>query len=341
MTVKSIFAEDLPKPVIWVRPGDCSIAGCNSAAESLFGYSEKSICGSALAKLLSHPEHLPSLIDRVDASKSSLVIHDVQCRGEPAELTLFPTGDVVAVLIVPLRAFTSQAEQGHPVRSLGQMIAHEIKNPLAGIKGAAQLLRDEVDTPENISLLDVITSEIDRVRRLAERLETFGDASLDAPQRCNVHTVLRNARKLMQHANTNVVFSEDYDPSLPHVRGDMDQLMQAVVNLIKNASEAIGDTPGDITLRTRSRAGARRGSVGLPVEIQVIDSGAGIPIAMQTRVFEPFVTTKPSGRGLGLAMVARTVEAHGGLVEVASKPGQTRFSILLPAATVDGDDDEL
>ena len=336
MTAVSSLADDLPKPLLRIDPSSGRVIACNTAAEETLGLSRRQILKASMETLFPSASDMTALVERVAEGALSIVVRDVNIGASPTELTLFPSGDDVGLLVVTSKTFTPRALQGRSVRSLGQMIGHEIKNPLAGMKGAAQLLRDEVTTSDAQSLVDVITSEIDRVKRLAERLETFGDANTEKFGRCNVHTLLRNARKLMQHASPSVVFTEDYDPSLPHVQGDSDQLMQAVLNLIKNASEAVGPDGGDVVLKTRSRWGAKRGGRGLPVEIQVIDSGVGIPSDMQARVFEPFVTTKPSGQGLGLAMVARTVEAHGGLVEVSSKPGSTRFSILLPALSSQG-----
>lgn len=326
----STIADDLPKPCLLLRAETGDVVWSNQAAQEHFGMSSRRLNREKIAGLFPEVADPAEAVSRVSSDGATIVIRDIQHRGQSAEITLFPTHGYVGLLFVFERAFTSRAVQGRSVRSMGQMIGHEIKNPLAGIKGAAQLLRDDLDE-DGQALIDVITSEIDRIRRLAVRLETFGDADSSTRDRANVHTLLRSARTVMTHASTNVVFTEDYDPSLPHVSGDADQLMQALVNLIKNAVEAMGEDGGEILLKTRSRSGARRGHVGLPVEIQVIDTGPGIPKPMQSRVFEPFVTTKPSGQGLGLAWVAKVAEAHGGLVELSSKPGQTRFSILLPA----------
>ena len=219
---------------------------------------------------------------------------------------------------------------------MGRMIAHELKNPLAGIKGAAQLLRDDIGTEEGQSLIDLIGSEIDRIRRLADRMETLGDQDPENAERVNIHEILRRARRVIQSANPKLIFTERYDPSLPHAKGDADTLMQALLNLIKNAAEAIeaqGES-GEIILETRFRTGvtSRNGSAGaahLPIEIRIIDNGPGIAEHIADQLFQPFVSTKPEGQGLGLSLVSKVAAAHGGIVEVKSRPGKTKFSLLL------------
>ena len=224
---------------------------------------------------------------------------------------------------------------GHVVSGMGRMIAHELKNPLAGIKGAAQLLRDDVDSEEGLALIELIGSEIDRIRRLADRMEKLGDDDPTGKEQVNIHEILRQARRIIQSANPDVIFDERYDPSLPHANGDPDTLMQALLNLIKNAAESAGEK-GRIRLETSFRAGVRGGNSGrlLPVQIQIIDNGPGIPKDMLAQIFQPFVTTKPEGQGLGLALVSKVAAAHEGLVEVQSVPGRTVFSLLLPAPTL-------
>lgn len=221
---------------------------------------------------------------------------------------------------------------GQVVTGMGRMIAHELKNPLAGIKGAAQLLRDDVDSEEGLGLIDLIGSEIDRIRRLADRMEKLGDADPIGSEPVNIHEVLRQARRVIQSANPDIIFDERYDPSLPHALGDPDTLMQALLNLIKNAAESAGEN-GEIRLETSFRTGVRGGKSGriLPVQIQIVDNGPGIPKDMLAQIFQPFVTTKPQGQGLGLAFVSKAAAAHGGLVEVQSTPGRTVFTLLLPA----------
>jgi len=197
--------------------------------------------------------------------------------------------------------------------------------------------RDDVEGEEGQSLIELIGSEIDRIRRLADRMETLGDQDPDNVDRVNIHEILRRARQVIQSANPNLIFTERYDPSLPHAKGDADTLMQALLNLIKNAAEAVEplNGQGEIILQTRFRSGvtSHTGSDDttqhLPIEICIIDNGPGIAKHIASQLFQPFVSTKPEGQGLGLSLVSKVAAAHGGLVEVKSRPGKTKFSLLL------------
>jgi two-component system nitrogen regulation sensor histidine kinase GlnL len=201
-----------------------------------------------------------------------------------------------------------------------------------------------VASSEGRALLDLIGSEIDRIRRLADRMETLGDRDPDEMGAVNIHTVLRKARTIVQSAEPRLVFTETYDPSLPHARGDADTLMQAILNLIRNAQDALADTDDpEIHLKTSFRAGVTtrkqngQKSRHLPIQISITDNGPGVADELQDHIFQPFVSTKRDGQGLGLALVSKVAKAHGGLVEVRSKPGQTTFSILLPEPSSDPD----
>ena len=254
-------------------------------------------------------------------------------EGRLAHLTAYPTADGTGLsiwFVGPEPRATKMG--GHIVTGMGRMIAHELKNPLAGIKGAAQLLRDDVESVEGLALIDLIGSEIDRIRRLADRMEKLGDVDPTVAELVNIHEILRQARRVIQSANPEIVYDERYDPSLPHVSGDPDTLMQAILNLIKNAAESSGEA-GQIRLETSFRAGVRSGksSRQLPIQIRIIDDGPGISKDLLTQIFQPFVTTKPEGQGLGLALVSKVAAAHDGIVEVQSSPGRTVFSLLFPA----------
>jgi two-component system nitrogen regulation sensor histidine kinase GlnL len=168
-------------------------------------------------------------------------------------------------------------------------------------------------------------------------METLGDQDPENDERVNIHEILRRARRVIQSANPALIFTERYDPSLPHAKGDADTLMQALLNLIKNAAEAVETIPnkGEITLETRFRSGvvkrknAEVSAKHLPIEIRIIDNGPGIAAHITDQLFQPFVSTKPDGQGLGLSLVSKVAVAHGGLVEVKSRPGKTTFSLLL------------
>ena len=320
--------DSLPRALIFVSPETATVTRSNTAAQEWFRRSASRLRGTALSKIM--PELDADLLAQVHSGSAPLELREAvhESGGNPpAHITLYPQGDDVGLMLTPRRARSNRRPRTESIQSLGQMIGHELKNPLAGIQGAAQLLKADVTDSESLSLLDLITSEIDRIRRLADRLQTFGEGTASTSA-VNVHTLLRQARRVTASAS-EVLFTEDYDPSLPHVEGDADLLMQALVNLLKNAVEAGGD---QITLRTRSRPGVRRGERALPIEVQIIDTGPGVAPHLADRIFQPFVSSKSSGQGLGLAFVSKVVDDHGGLVELDSVPGATRFSLLLPAA---------
>jgi two-component system nitrogen regulation sensor histidine kinase GlnL len=226
--------------------------------------------------------------------------------------------------------------------AMAEMLAHEVKNPLSGIRGAAQLLEQNA-TEADRELCQLIQDEADRIRSLVDRMGMFSDRPVDlAP--VNIHQVLDHVKRVAQTGfAAHLRIAEEYDPSLPPVWGNRDLLVQILLNLVKNAAEAVDPANGEIVLATAYHHGLRialpgsRERVHLPLQVSIRDNGPGIPEAVRATLFEPFVTTKRGGQGLGLALAAKLVADQGGLIECDSRPGRTIFRLSLAMPPPEGD----
>lgn len=350
MNLPALIADDFPTPILSVSPDIGEILWANQSAQEWLGLSLRHLAGKPLSDIFPELSEIKAASARCRASLAAVSLFDfiINRSGkadQKGNVTIFPSGEQITLAFQVLGSQPSESRHsGKAMSAMGRMLAHEIKNPLAGIDGAAQLLSTDVNTDEGRSLINLIRSEINRIRRLADRMETLGDHDPGNVQIINIHELLAKARKIMEPAVPETIrFSETYDPSLPTALGDEDSLLQALINLIKNAVESIesGGNGGEIHLETSFRTGVkRRGSETgnlrqLPIEIRITDTGPGISDDVRNRIFQPFITNKPTGQGLGLALVSKVAAAHGGLIELQSQPGQTMFSILLPAPEKD------
>ena len=296
-------------------------ARVNAAAEEYFGASAATLVARglprALAPLLAHAE--------------GVVAHDLMFeaggRTVRADVTLTPIGQWPGWRALVIAPRADAAADPLAAAGIAAQLAHEIKNPLGGIRGAAQLLGADASGDAR-ELTDLIRNEVDRVTRLVERLETLADPRPPARAAVNLHEVLQHVRLLVRGEAPGVRWRETYDPSLPPVAGDREALIQLFLNLVKNAAEAVGDA-GEITLATAFRHGHRADGRPLPIEARVEDDGPGVATEIADRLFAPFATTKPSGGGLGLALVRKIAADHGGTVTHSRNQGRTMFRVAL------------
>lgn len=329
---------------------DNRIRFVNHAAEELLGAGAPLLNGQLLNDLVPSDAPLISIVEQCRRTGASVAVSEVHLESprigsHDVDLRAICWSEDPDVVILTLRE-RSMARQidrqmiqrgaARSVTAMAAMLAHEVKNPLSGIRGAAQLLEDVVDA-DNQQLTQLICDETDRIVALVDRMDSFADDRPLARDAVNIHEVLDHVRRLAESGFArHLRIVELYDPSLPPVYGSRDQLVQVFLNLIKNAAEAAPDTKGEIQLMTRYRHGIRLTVAGgaehveLPLEITVRDNGAGVPDDIKSCLFDPFVSTKQNGTGLGLALVAKIVDDHGGLIEVHSVPRRTEFRVLLP-----------
>jgi two-component system nitrogen regulation sensor histidine kinase GlnL len=335
---------------VLVVDGEQLIVLVNPAAEQLSGTSRGMLEGRSLAELVPFDSPLLDLVRRVRSAGSSVSDYGVQLNiGRHlslVDLHVSPLAEAPDHSVIVLHPCSVARRLNHQlshrggaraVAGLAGTLAHEVKNPLSGIRGAAQLLEPGVSEDEQ-PLIRLICDETDRICALVDRMEEFADGRPFERQPVNIYQVLERVSRLAEAGfGHGIELVERYDPSLPDVDGDRDQLVQVFLNLVKNAAEAVPREGGQIRLSTQYSQGlslrlpSSRERVELPILIRIEDNGPGVTDEVIGHLFEPFVTTKRAGAGLGLSLVAKIVGDHGGVVEVENLARGAVFRVRLPA----------
>lgn len=351
------LVNSMPSPVLAVDANE-AIVFVNPATEQFFETGASLLRGMNMAELMPPDSPLLTLIRQARESGSSLAESNISISSPRigthvvgAEVAPLAEQPSCVTIVLHQRSIASRLDRqlshrgaARSVTAMAAMLAHEVKNPLSGIRGAAQLLELNA-TQDDRQLTRLICDETDRICALVDRMEVFSDSRPLERGPVNIHQVLEHVRRVAQNGFARSVrFVERYDPSLPPVFGHRDQLVQVFLNLVKNAAEAVEEGGGEIVLTTRFQHGVRVAMPGgdtmmdVPLEVSVQDNGPGIAEDLRPHLFDAFVTTKRNGTGLGLALVAKIVGDHGGVIDVESQPRRTAFRVLLPMVRLNQDD---
>ena len=339
----------LPNPLLVIGPEN-EVRFANPPAEQFFEASETYLYGRSLGQLLPSDSPLFTLIRQVREGGSSIFEYGLNLSGPRfaprlVAVQIAPVADREDHLLLSIheRTIAEKIDRqlvhkgaARSVTAMAAMLAHEVKNPLSGIRGAAQLLEQNAKA-EDRALTRLICDETDRICTLVNRMEVFSNDLPIERGPVNIHLVLDRVREIAQNGFArHLRFVEQYDPSLPPVSGNRDQLIQVFLNLVKNAAEAVPSANGEIVFTTAYQHGMRLGSpngshrVLLPLVVSIRDNGTGIPDEIRPHLFDPFVTAKINGTGLGLALVAKIIDDHSGVIEFDSEPNRTVFRVMLP-----------
>jgi len=352
------IVEALPLPIILVGL-EYQLLHANQAAEQFFDMGVGLLLKQKLGDLLPFGSPLLQLIGQARERGASIAERNVDLStprlGERvADVTLTPTEDGAVIVLLHERSLAHRIDRqllyrgaARSMSGMAAVLAHEIKNPLAGIRGAAQLLEEAVSSEDRV-LAELIRNEADRIRALIDRMEAFGDPMALSRTSVNIHEVLDRVKLVAETSfGRRLRIVENFDPSLPPVWGDRDNLIQAFMNIMRNAADAAPPDNGEIVLSTAYRPGVRIATGGsgggqgpkerlsLPLEVTVRDNGSGISADLLPYIFDPFITTKSHGVGLGLPLVAKIIADHGGVIECESQSRRTLFRVLLPVASVE------
>jgi two-component system nitrogen regulation sensor histidine kinase GlnL len=358
-------AQTLPDPgailealsaAVLVIDAEDVVRQANASAEQILQTSRQGLVNHRLDSIVPGDSPLHALVRQVRGSVASIADHGIPLETQrvsiPAiSVQLSPVLDANGrdhgwiVLSISPHTIAQRVDQqllhrhaGRSVAAMAALLAHEVKNPLASIRGAAQLMELSVPS-EDKELVTLICDEVDRINALVDRMGLVADPRGLERGAVNIHEVLERARRVAETGfGEGIRLIERYDPSLPPAFGHRDQLIQVFVNLLKNACEVVTPERGEIIISTAYQHGVRISVPGaakpvdLPLVVRIQDHGPGVPEAMRAHLFDPFVSAKPGGHGLGLALVAKIVSEHGGLVECDSEPGRTVFTVMLPVA---------